>query len=166
MPAFIVLWTAIPVQEKDPIISGINERLAENESEPVVGTFVTFGPLTLLVRQEWIDMKISFLTERADKLHKTIFLRVTSGRGKTSFVFYLMYCILIVAKGSKKRKAEHENADEHVVGFVKNEGSAEVKFLLTLSSVKRVDSIPIDAYYYIFKRILPSTFYMRPGVPF
>jgi len=56
MPAFIVLWTAIPVQEKDPIISGINERLAENESEPVVGTFVTFGPLTLLVRQCWISL--------------------------------------------------------------------------------------------------------------
>eukprot|EP00428_Durinskia_dybowskii_P069835 CAMPEP_0170415496 /NCGR_PEP_ID=MMETSP0117_2-20130122/32641_1 /TAXON_ID=400756 /ORGANISM="Durinskia baltica, Strain CSIRO CS-38" /LENGTH=556 /DNA_ID=CAMNT_0010673473 /DNA_START=61 /DNA_END=1731 /DNA_ORIENTATION=- len=154
---------AVPVEkEGDPIIEGIYERLSENRSEPEVNTFVMFGDLKLLVRQEWIDLKNDVLAERPDKHHKTIFLRGTSGRGKSSFVYYLMYCIMIGARKaeqeseqesepanrSKKRKAEQESGHV-VVGYVRNEGSAEVKFLLTLSGVKRVASIPSSVHYYI-----------------
>lgn len=136
-----------PIVEEDPVIKGIYERLAENTTEPDVNTFIQFGPLTLLVRQEWIKLKNTLLTERADKLHKTVFLRGTSGRGKSSFVYYLIYCILITANVARKRKADHAN--EPVVGYVRNEGSAEVKYLLTPSKIRRVASIPISAYYYI-----------------
>lgn len=143
--------TGVSVQQaEDPIIKGIYDRLAENEFEPLVNTFITFGHLTLLVRQEWINLKNALID--TDNNHKTIFLRGVSGRGKSSFVYYLMYCILIAAKGSKKRKAEQENEPDEepdVVGYVRNEGFAEVKFLLRVSGIKNVDSIPISVYYYI-----------------
>lgn len=92
-----------------------------HDSEPPVGTFITFGPLTLLIREEWFNLKnnILALSPRA-----TIFLRRTSGRGKSSFVYYLIYCILIAGKGSKESQS--------VVGFVENAGSdGIVKNLLT-----------------------------------
>jgi len=197
-------------QQEDPaVIKGVYERLEENESEPPVDTFITFDHITLLVRQEWIAMKDAILAGRADNLHRTIFLRGTSGRGKTSFVYYLMYCILINAKKTKaeqergpnvalelnKRKTEQEyehhaavkprdskveqesapyaaveskaelESDPHaavkskkrkaeqesdlLIGYVCNEGRSEAKFLLTLSHVKRVASIPSHVYYYI-----------------
>ena len=79
-----IVWTGGAVE--DPIIKGIYERLTENDSEPAVDTFITFGHVTLLVRQEWIDLKQTLLTERRDKRHKTIFLTGTTGRGKSSFV--------------------------------------------------------------------------------
>ncbi len=130
----------------DPIILGIYERLAESTSEPSANTFITFGSLTLLVRQEWIDLKNEILTEREDKHHKTIFLRGTAGRGKSSFVYYLMYCILFRAKKSKKRKSE----EELLIGFVKNKLNNEiVSNLLTVNGAKIASIIPHTVYYYI-----------------
>jgi hypothetical protein len=117
-----------------------------------VNTFITFGPLNLLVRQEWIDLKNTILTERSDKHHKTIFLRGTSGRGKSSFVYYLMYCILSAAKRSKKRKrkAELDLGEQPLVGYVRNKpGELIVHFLLTLKGVKSVAIIPISVCFYI-----------------
>lgn len=144
----LVLTVVAVEQEDDPVIKGIYERLAESESEPVVNSSITFGPLTLLVRQEWMDLKNLILTERPDKHHKTIFLRGTSGRGKSSFVYYLMYCILIAAKRSKKRKAEQESIP--LIGFVTNKrNDMIVSQLLTPSGVKAVTSIPTSVYYYI-----------------
>jgi hypothetical protein len=59
-----------------------------------------------------------------------------------------MYCILINAKGSKKRKAEQES--EPLVGYVKNKlNNTIVSLLLTLSGARTVASIPISVYYYI-----------------
>mmetsp|Transcript_30632 Transcript_30632/g.41933 ORF Transcript_30632/g.41933 Transcript_30632/m.41933 type:complete len:458 (-) Transcript_30632:70-1443(-) len=106
-------------------------------------------------------MKDALLAGTEENLHRTIFLRGTSGRGKTSFVYYLMYCILISAKKtkaelesdphafveSKKRKAEQES--DLLIGYVCDEGSSVAKFLLTLSHVKRVASIPSRVHYYI-----------------
>jgi len=153
----------VVVEQEDPVfIKGIYERLGENKPEPPVDTFITFGHhINLLVRQEWIEMKDALLAGTEENLHRTIFLRGTSGRGKTSFVYYLMYCILISAKKtkaelesdphafveSKKRKAEQES--DLLIGYVCDEGSSVAKFLLTLSHVKRVASIPSRVHYYI-----------------
>jgi hypothetical protein len=138
--------------EKDEIITSIYERLAEDEYEPLVNTSITFGSLCLLVRQEWIDLKNEILTDKSK--HQTIFLRGTSGRGKSSFVFYLIYCILLRDKISKKRKADRDS--QPLVGFVK-EGRGEL--VLTPSGYRTVRSIPISVYYYIadVKADLPQT---------
>ena len=137
---------SVTVVEKvdNPIILGIYERLAENTSEPSVDTLITFGSLTLLIRQEWIDLKNEILSERQDKHHKTIFLSGTAGRGKSSFVYYLMYCILMRAKESKKRKSE----EELLIGFVKNASNKE-NILLTVNGATVGASIPHSVYYYI-----------------
>lgn len=127
----------------DPIILGIYERLAESTSDPTANTYITFGSLTLLIRQKWIDLKNEILTKRGD--HKTIFLRGTAGRGKSSFVYYLIYCILLGAKRSKKRKSE----EELLIGFVKNAGNKEIMSLLTVSDAIIVSTIPHSVYYYI-----------------
>jgi len=87
-------------------------------------------------------LKNKILSEKTD--HQTIFLRGTSGRGKSSFVFYLVYCILLRNKVSKKRKADHES--QPLVGLVRDE---QGKLVLTPSGFRTVRSIPISVYYYI-----------------
>lgn len=129
----------------DPIILGIYEQLAENTTEPTVDTFITFGSVTLLIRQEWIDLKNEILAEREDKHHKTIFLKGTAGRGKSSFVYYLMYCILMRAKESRKRKSE----EEFLIGYVNNAGNEKIMSLLSVSRAIKVGAVPRSVYYYI-----------------
>jgi hypothetical protein len=145
------------------MIEGIYARLAENiEKEPDVDSFITFNEKLppLLIRREWFELKNIILTERLDKQHKTIFLRGTAGRGKTSFVFYLMYCMLYAAK-NKAKKEESSNTstsrkrkledDDCVIGYVKNIDNKEVNLVLTLDNKYiTVDSISENSVcYYI-----------------
>jgi hypothetical protein len=59
-----------------------------------------------------------------------------------------MYCILINAKISKKRKAEA--GSELLIGCVKNgSDNNTVKYLLTVDGIQTVASIPNSVYYYI-----------------
>jgi hypothetical protein len=69
LPYYFVALAAVLVveQEDDPVIQGIYERLAENESLPAADTYITFGPISLLIRQEWIALKDHVLTQRPDK---------------------------------------------------------------------------------------------------
>jgi hypothetical protein len=122
-----------------------------------VNTFITFGPLNLLVRQEWIKLK-NIILSGSEVAHKLLFLRGIAGRGKSSFVYYLMYCILINAKGSKKRKIEN---NEHALPVCltnpcilyqrnkSDESNEVVRFTLVLDGHSVVPSRPKGTHYFI-----------------
>lgn len=139
-----------------------------------VNAKVQFGDTILLVRKDWIDLKKELLFGKNKK--KIALLRGKAGRGKSSFVAYFMFSVLLEAKlnkgkpdaelllenlaegghQSKRRRISMEKDDERlkrlrdpVITFVTHGDSDSVIVRLSLDGAVVCPSAPYGSHYYI-----------------
>lgn len=137
---------------------------------------IKFRDTTLLVRQSWIDLKNSILSGPAKGKH--ILLRGKAGRGKSSFVSYLIFAILLNARWSstrsrdelvagseeqepperqiKRRRTSFEGEEERirrltnpVITFVTHGDEGSVTIRLSLDDMVVCQGAPAGSHYYI-----------------
>lgn len=137
---------------------------------------IKFGDTTLLVRQSWIELKNSILSGPAKGKH--ILLRGKAGRGKSSFVSYLIFAILLNARWSstrsrdellagseeqepperqiKRRMTSFEGDEERirrrtnpVITFVTHGDEGSVTIRLSLDDMVVCQGAPAGSHYYI-----------------
>lgn len=137
-------------------LEGIFEQLNVLTKESDIGSSIKFGNHTLLVREEWNHLKNEILSPSQNNRPKTVHLKGSTGRGKSSFVYYLIFCMLLQAKAiqskasqanpPKKRKVTSTSlvaSADFSIGYVCNGISDElVKFVINLSGYEKVAALP------------------------
>jgi hypothetical protein len=140
-----------------------------------VNATIQFGDTILLVRKDWIDLRKELLRGRTKK--KRALLRGKAGRGKSSFVAYFMFAVLLEAKlnrtrsdaellletlgdddvhQSKRRRVSLEKDDERlqrlrdpVITFVTHGDADSAIVRLCLEGAVMCPSAPAGSHYYI-----------------